>query len=166
MVNGRRTPTQPSLPNQQGMRGMQNGADVEDERMVDAEPMRSRSRQAEQQREIRRMEVSEEYPPSNLPPQQPLQNQRFFNREPESANGVPRPSLEANKERSPIHAQQVQQLEDLKTQHEGLNKQLDAIRSQNAWYASELALAKKLDTSSIRHQVLLMRSLSTMKSSH
>ncbi|KAL9637893.1 MAG: hypothetical protein Q9204_001697 [Flavoplaca sp. TL-2023a] len=143
MVNGRRTPTQHSLPNQQGMRGTHNGADAEDERMVDAEPMRSRSRQAEQQREIRRMEVSEEYPPSNLPSQQPLQNQRSFNREYESSGGMPRPSFEANKERSPIHAQQLQQLEDLKTQQEGLNEQLDAVRSQNAWYASELALAKK-----------------------
>ncbi|CAO1600124.1 Negative regulator of mitotic exit [Xanthoria calcicola] len=143
MVNGRRTPTQQTLPNQQGMRGMPNGADLEEERMVDAEPMRSRSRQAEQQREIRRMENSEEYPPNNMPPQQPLQNQRSFNRDYESSNGMPRPSLEANKERSPVSTQQVQQLEDLKMQHEGLSKQLDVIRSQNAWYASELALAKK-----------------------
>ncbi|KAI4284968.1 MAG: hypothetical protein L6R38_001035 [Xanthoria sp. 2 TBL-2021] len=143
MVNGRRTPTQQTLPNQQGMRGMPNGADLEEERMVDAEPMRSRSRQAEQQREIRRMEVSEEYPPTSVPPQQPLQNQRSFNREYESPNGMPRPSLEANKERSPVYAQQSQQLEDLQVQHEGLNKQLDVVRSQNAWYASELALAKK-----------------------
>ncbi|KAL8924824.1 MAG: hypothetical protein Q9172_002488 [Xanthocarpia lactea] len=143
MVNGRRTPTQQSLPSQQGMRGVPNGADPEDERMFDAEPMRSRSRQAEQQREIRRMEGPEEYPPSNIPVQQPLQNQRSFNKEYEPPDGISRPSLEANKERSPLHAQQAQQLEDLKRQHEGLNQQLDVVRSQNAWYASELALAKK-----------------------
>ncbi|KAL8995541.1 MAG: hypothetical protein Q9169_004743 [Polycauliona sp. 2 TL-2023] len=144
MVNGRRTPTQQPISNQQGVRGMPTGADSEEERMVDAEPMRSRSRQAEQQREIRRMEASDEYPPSNLPPQQPpLHNQKSFNREFEPPHGMRRPSLEANKERSPMHAQQLQQLEDLKSQHESLNQQLEAVRNQNAWYASELALAKK-----------------------
>ncbi|KAL8767492.1 MAG: hypothetical protein Q9209_005999 [Squamulea sp. 1 TL-2023] len=143
MINGRRTPTQQPLPFQQGMRGMPNGMDPEEERMVDAEPIRSRSRQAEQQRETRRMEGFEEYPPSNIPSQQPLQNQRSFNKEYESPNEMPRPSFEANKERSTIHAQQLQQLEDLKMKHEGLNKQLDVVRRQNAWYASELSLAKK-----------------------
>ncbi|KAL8778807.1 MAG: hypothetical protein Q9213_007242 [Squamulea squamosa] len=143
MVNGRRTPIQQSLPSQQGMRGLPNGMDPEEERLVDAEPMRSRSRQAEQQREIRRTDCSEEYPPSNIPSQQPLQDQRSFNKEYDSPSEMPRPSFEANRERSPIHAQQLQQLEDLKMKHEGLNKQLDVVRRQNAWYASELALAKK-----------------------
>ncbi|KAL8683432.1 MAG: hypothetical protein Q9186_000585 [Xanthomendoza sp. 1 TL-2023] len=143
MVNGRRTPTQQSQQNQPAVRGMPNGMDPDEERMIDAEPMRSRSRQAEQQREIRRLENPEQYPPSKPPQQQSLQNQRSFNREYESPNSITRPSLDTNRERSPIHAQQLQQLEDLKMQQEGLNKQLDVVRSQNAWYASELALAKK-----------------------
>ncbi|KAL8808276.1 MAG: hypothetical protein Q9200_004326 [Gallowayella weberi] len=143
MVNGRRTPTQHSQPNQPAVRGMPNGVDPDEERFIDAEPMRSRSRQAEQQREMRWLENPEQYPPSKIPQQQPLQNQRSFNKEYESPGSNTRPSLDTNRERSPIHAQQLQQLEDLKTQQEGLNKQLDVVRSQNAWYASELALAKK-----------------------
>ncbi|KAL8704230.1 MAG: hypothetical protein Q9201_002607 [Fulgogasparrea decipioides] len=141
MVNGRRTPTQQPQPVQQPLRTMPNGVDPEEARLPSLEQTRSRSRQAEQQSTI---EGSDDYlPESHIHQQQPLQNQRSFNREYESPNQKTRPSHEASRERSPIHAQQLQQLEDLKTQQEGLHKQLEVVKNQNAWYASELALAKK-----------------------
>ncbi|KAL8708094.1 MAG: hypothetical protein Q9220_006947 [cf. Caloplaca sp. 1 TL-2023] len=138
MVNGRHTPNQQMQPNQQGLREMPNGMDYDDSSIITAEPMRSRSRQAEQHR----LEGPNQYPSSNID-QRPLQNQRSFNKEHTGPSGIPRPSLESSKERSPIQAQQSQQLEDLKLQQESLQKQLDVVRSQNAWYTSELALAKK-----------------------
>ncbi|KAL9004384.1 MAG: hypothetical protein Q9188_002800 [Gyalolechia gomerana] len=152
MVNGRRTPSQQPQHMQQPMRPMPNGIDPEEARMANTEPVRSRSRQAEQQSF---MEDPDEYPTSNIQPQQPLQNQRSFTKEYESPSGMPRPSYEANKDRSPTQtqqqapqqaqqqAQQLQQFEDLKVQQEGLQKHLEVVRNQNAWYASELALAKK-----------------------
>ncbi|KAL8990405.1 MAG: hypothetical protein Q9177_000935 [Variospora cf. flavescens] len=140
MVNGRRTPTQQAQPVQQSMRPLPNGMDAEEARMGNAEPVRSRSRQTEQQRF---MEGPEDYPGPTLQPQQPLQNQRSFNRDYDGPAGMARPSQEANRERTPLLAQQQQQLEELKMQHEGLNRQLNVLRNQNAWYASELVLAKK-----------------------
>ncbi|KAI4192897.1 MAG: hypothetical protein LQ346_004096 [Caloplaca aetnensis] len=151
MVNGRRTPTQQSV--QQPMRQLPNGMDPEESWMGHAEPMRSRSRQAEQQQQQQQqqafMEGPDDYPAPTVQQrqQQPLQKQRSFN---DSPGGIPRPSYEANKERSPMQTQQLQQLEDAKmqledakSQQEALDKQLDVVRSQNAWYASELVLAKK-----------------------
>ncbi|KAL8715662.1 MAG: hypothetical protein Q9225_006338 [Loekoesia sp. 1 TL-2023] len=140
MVNGRRTPTQQPQYMQQSMRPMPNGMDPEEARMTNDEPVRSRSRQAEQQTF---MEGPDDYPASNIQTQQPLQTQRSFNKDYEAPDGVPRPSTEVNRERSPVQAQQLRQLEDLKMQQEGMQKQLDIVRKQNAWYTSELALAKK-----------------------
>ncbi|KAI4091333.1 MAG: hypothetical protein LQ344_004193 [Seirophora lacunosa] len=141
MVNGRRTPNQqPQLIQQQPIRAVPNGMDLEEARPGNAEPMRSRSRQAEQQTF---MEGPDEYSAPGMQPQQPLHNQRSFNRDHEAATSMPRPSHEASRERSPLQAQQLQQLEELKMQQEGLNRQLDVVRNQNAWYASELVLAKK-----------------------
>ena len=140
MVNGRRTPNQQPQSIQQPMRSMPNGMDPDEARMTNIEPTRSRSRQTEQQT---MMENPDDYAVSNSHPQQPLQHQRSFNRDYEGQGEMPRPSYEATKERSPIQAQQLQQIEDLKTQQEGLQKQLEVVRNQNAWYASELTLAKK-----------------------
>lgn len=148
MVNGRRTPTQQPQPNPQSMRPMPNGVDPEEARMTNVEPVRSRSRQAEQQPFVG---GPDDYPaPTMQQQQQPLQGQRSFNREYDGPSGMPRPSYDANTERSPLQAQQLKQLEDVKMQledakmqQEGLNKQLENSQNQNAWYASELALAKE-----------------------
>lgn len=150
MVNGRRTPNQQPQYIQQPMRSMPNGVDPEEARMISPEAGRSRSRQAEQQSF---MDDPDDYPTSNIQSQQqqPLQNQRSFNKEYDSPSGMPRPSYETNKDRSPTQtqqqaqqqAQQQQQFENLKAQQEGLQKQLEVVRNQNAWYASELILAKK-----------------------
>ncbi|KAL8917370.1 MAG: hypothetical protein Q9208_007988 [Pyrenodesmia sp. 3 TL-2023] len=151
--NGRRTPTQPIQPMQQPVRPLPNGMDSEESRMGHAEPMRSRSRQADQQQQQQTfMEGPDDYPAPSVQQQQqqPLEKQRSFNRDYDGPGGMPRPSYEANRVRSPLQAQQLQQLEDAKMQledakmqQERLNKQLDVVRSQNAWYASELGLAKE-----------------------
>ncbi|KAL8686912.1 MAG: hypothetical protein Q9218_006773 [Villophora microphyllina] len=152
MVNGRHTPTQQPQPMQQPMRTMPNGINPEEARKPSLEQTRSRSRQAEQQRSLERLDDS---PASSNHQQQhqPLQNQRSFNRDYESPSQMSRPSNDISRERSPTQtqtqqqaqqqAQQLQQLEDLKKQQEGLQKQLEVVRNQNAWYASELSLAKK-----------------------
>lgn len=139
MVNGRRTPNQQPPPVQQPMRPMPNGINPEDSRIADAEPVRSRSRQAEQPSF---MEEPDDYPAANAQQQPPLQNQRSYDRDFETPVGMPRPSYEGNRERSPTQAQQSKQIEDLRLQQENLGKQLETVRSQNAWYASELTLAK------------------------
>ncbi|KAL8967680.1 MAG: hypothetical protein Q9183_002803, partial [Haloplaca sp. 2 TL-2023] len=142
MVNGRRTPTQQPQPVQQSMRAMPNGADAEDARMANVEPTRSRSRQAEQQSPL---EGANDFAsaPMMQQQQQPVQKQQSFSRDHDSPSQLSRPSYETNRDRSPMQAQHMQQLEDLKTQQDGLQKQLEVVRSQNAWFASELALARK-----------------------
>ena len=142
MVNGRRTPTQQPQPVQQPMRTMPNGVDAEDARMANVEPTRSRSRQTEQQSPL---EGANDFAsaPMMQQQQQPLQNQRSFSRDHESPSQLSRPSYETNRERSPMQAQHMQQLEDLQMQQDGLQKQLEVVRSQNGWFASELALARK-----------------------
>ncbi|KAL8638736.1 MAG: hypothetical protein Q9228_004135, partial [Teloschistes exilis] len=140
MVNGRHTPTQQSQPVQQPLRTMPNGIYPDEARKASLDQTRSRSRQAEQQTSLDRLDDS---PASNIQQQQPLQNQRSFNRDYESPGQMSRPSNDLSRERSPVQAQQLQQLEDLKMQQEGLQKQLEKVRNQNAWYASELSLAKK-----------------------
>ncbi|KAI4162765.1 MAG: hypothetical protein LQ342_003652 [Letrouitia transgressa] len=134
MVNGRRTPNlQPQSRNQSAMGN-------EESRMMNGEVVRSRSRQADHQGSL---EGIDDFPTSNSQQQQ-LQKQISFNRDYDGPNALPRPSNDLGiRDRSPIQAQQMQQLEDLKAQHDGLSKQLEATRSQNAWYASELALARK-----------------------
>ncbi|KAI4235516.1 MAG: hypothetical protein LQ352_008086, partial [Teloschistes flavicans] len=140
MVNGRHTPTQQTQPVQQPLRTMPNGIYPDEARKASLDQTRSRSRQAEQQTSLDRLDDS---PASNIQQQQPLQNQRSFNRDYESPSQISRPSNDLGRERSPMQAQQLQQLEDLKMQQEGLHKQLEVVRNQNAWYASELSLAKK-----------------------
>ncbi|KAL8838292.1 MAG: hypothetical protein Q9170_002189 [Blastenia crenularia] len=152
-VNGRRTPNQqtPQMqqPVQQPMRPMPNGIEPEEAQMTNPESVRSRSRQAEQQAfmespgDYSNSSMQTQQPLQPQQPQQPLQNQRSFNRDYEAPGGMGRPPYETNKERSPIQAQQLQQLEELKMQQEGLQKQLEVVKNQNAWYVSELVLAKK-----------------------
>ncbi|KAL9603564.1 MAG: hypothetical protein Q9219_001067 [cf. Caloplaca sp. 3 TL-2023] len=140
MVNGRRTPNQQPQQSQQPMRSMPNGVDLEEARTMAAEPVRSRSRQAEQQTF---MEDPEDYPTPKTLPQQSSQHQRPLNREYEAPSRTGRPSNEVSAERSPVLAQQSQQIKELKAQQEGLQNQLEEVKNQNAWYASELTLAKK-----------------------
>ncbi|KAL9611684.1 MAG: hypothetical protein Q9167_003679 [Letrouitia subvulpina] len=134
MVNGRRTPNQ--QPQSRNHSAMGN----EESRMMNGEALRSRSRQTDQQGSL---EGIDDFPTSNSQQQQ-LQKQISFNRDYDGPSAIPRPSNDLGmRDRSPIQAQQMQQLEDLKAQHDGLSKQLEASKSQNAWYASELALARK-----------------------
>ena len=138
MINGRRTPTQPPQQQQASMRTMTNGMDPDDVRCINGEPTRSRSRQTEQQNPL---DGIDDFPTLNS--QQQQQDERSFGREHEIPQGMSHLPSEINSDRSPMQAQQQQQLDNLRTQQEGLSKQLDVVRSQNAWYASELALAKK-----------------------
>ena len=157
-VNGRRTPTQQA--SQQGQRPPQGySGEEEDQSRYDPLPGRSRSRQGTQGHSP--MEEANHFA---LPNQQ--QHRQATNQH-EQANDVATRSVNPRNDPAvPLqHLQQLQsqhqglqsQHEGLQTEHQGLqnlledlqNKQqtlqqeLEAAESRNAWYASELALAKK-----------------------
>ena len=157
VVNGRRTPTQQPMqqpvqqPTQQPSRLMNQIADDDEAENYDPSA-RSRSRQAAQEAPL---DEIDQFPAAGS--QQP---RSFYNRYDNSSdssmrnnriqkdeNSVPRQQLEQLQSQ---HQGLQNQLEGLQDQHEGLQgeqddlkQELEAAKSRNAWYASELALARK-----------------------
>lgn len=157
VVNGRRTPTQPTQqpvqrPVQQSQRFGNPSIDDDEPQRYDQSGVRSRSRQAVQEAPL---DEIDQFPTAG--PQQPRQYNTQY-------GAVNDPSVRNNKIQRDENAVPRQQLEQLQTQHQGLQTQhealkdqydgiqneqqdltqeLDAAKSRNAWYASELALARK-----------------------
>lgn len=157
VVNGRRTPTQQPMqqpvqqPTQQPSRLMNQIADDDEAENYDPSA-RSRSRQAAQEAPL---DEIDQFPAAGS--QQP---RSFYNRYDNSSdssmrnnriqkdeNSVPRQQLEQLQSQ---HQGLQNQLEGLQDQHEGLQgeqndlkQELEAAKNRNAWYASELALARK-----------------------
>ena len=129
ITNGRRTPTQiqPSkltnLATEAPGSPMNEGMD------------RSRSRQARQQASL----DSIDEPSPHFAAQQSAGPPQY-----DGADDFPVTSGIADKGSHPVPTEpHAQQLERFTQQHDALTEELDAVRSRNAWYASELALARK-----------------------
>lgn len=158
VVNGRRTPTQQPIqqpiqrPIQQPQRLAKQVTDDEEPQRYDLTTARSRSRQAAQEAPL---DEIDQFPTAGS--QQPRQYNTLYgavnepsirnNKVQREENSVPRQQLEQLQNQ---HQGLQNQLEGLKDEHEGLQseqqdlkKELDAAQSRNAWYASELALARK-----------------------
>ena len=157
VVNGRRTPTQQPMqqPVQQQMqqpsRLMNQVTEDEDVQKYNSSA-RSRSRQAAQEPpldEIDQFPAAGSQQPRSFynrydsPSESPMRN----NSSQKDENAVPRQQHEQLQSQ---HQGLQNQLEGLQDQHEGLRgeqedlkKELEAAKSRNAWYASELALARK-----------------------
>ena len=150
IMNGRRTPT----AQQQPQRVMSPMVDAEEAQIMDAGGARSRSRQAAPEDSY---EDLQNFPaPSQQPPREPSpfddgpdetppssrnyirqESRNQESRDQESRNIV-RPDIP-----DPEETRQRQQLEDLANQQEALIGELDAMRNRNAWFESELALARE-----------------------
>ena len=147
-VNGRRTPQQGPQPSR-----LQNVEDDESPKF-DPNAGRSRSRLANQE------PGTEEF--NAFRNNNPVQNSRSPNNQPEmSADLNSNRSLGPSKNDTGVSLSQLQQIQSqhqglqsqhqglqsehqgLQSQHENVQRELDAAKSRNAWYASELALAKK-----------------------
>ena len=156
-VNGRRTPTQQQA--QQGQRYQGLPGEEDDQQRYDPQTGRSRSRQGTHGHSP--MDDVNQFPAPNQQQQRSLNNQYEQPNDLALRNSAPR-----NDPSVPL--QQLQQLQNqhqglqsqhdgLQTEHQGLRTQhedlqgkqlqlhqeLEAAKSRNAWYASELALAKK-----------------------
>ena len=157
-VNGRRTPTQQQGQQTQRYQGLPGEDD--DQQRYDSQTGRSRSRQGTQGQSP--MDDANQLSAPN-----PQQQQRSLNNQYEQSSDL---ALRNNAMRNDpsVPLQQLQLLQNqhqglqnqheglqtehqsLRNQHEGLQgvqqqlqDELEAARSRNAWYASELALAKK-----------------------
>ena len=164
-VNGRRTPTQQPIqqpiqrPMQQAQRFVPQSVEDEDPQRFDQPGARSRSRQAAQEDSL---EEIDQFP--NAGSQQPRQyNTPYganndpsfrYDRGPIDEDSIPRQQLDQLQAQHHGLQKQLEgfqhQLGDLRDQNEGLqneqqvlNHNLEAAKSRNAWYASELALARK-----------------------
>ena len=147
-VNGRRTPQQQQ---QQQQQSRFQSAEEEDSQRYDPNAVRSRSRQAHET-------IPEDvntFRSNNVGQIKPVTNQVNEPNEPSLRNNV------AAKTEPSVPLQQLSliqnqhqglqsQHEELQTQHKGLRNQheevqqeLETSRNRNAWYASELALARK-----------------------
>lgn len=136
IVNGRRTPQQQQQPQQQphSQTGVDTMLDMEDPQQSMNGAFRSRSRQAADEdsyEDLRR------YPQPS--PQQPRDDRSHDD------TLVEHPSSKVLRQEgaSEQELRQQQQLEELASQQESLISELESARSRNAWYASELALARK-----------------------
>ena len=155
VVNGRRTPTQ--QPIQQPLqRGMQQPQRFPNQYQDEDEPQRydpamSRSRQAPQEATLEEIDqfpaVGTQQPSRPYNTQYGAVNDPRNNKPQREENALPRQQYEQLQNQ---HQGLQTQLEGLKGQHEGLQtehgdlkQELEAAKSRNAWYASELALAKK-----------------------
>ena len=140
-VNGRRTPQQGAQPSR-----LQNVQDDESPKF-DPNAGRSRSRLANQEPGT---EESNTYRNNN-----PVQNNRPPNNQSEmGADPNSNRNLGSSKNDTGVSLTQFQQIQSqhqglqsehqgLQSQHENAQRELEAAKSRNAWYASELALAKQ-----------------------
>ena len=128
--NGRRTPTQMQQQNRMGNAAM----NVEESHMMNGGVIRSQSRQAQQ-------DFSDGI--DEFPAPQSQQNRPYLNQ----YDGADDASDSAERSETPEPARPskeiTDQLEELADQNSELAQELEVSRSRNAWYASELALARK-----------------------
>lgn len=132
MVNGRRTQQQQQQPQQQPQiqKRVDTMPDMEDPQQSMNGAYRSRSRQAADE---------ESYGFPQPSPQQPRDDSSYDD------TVVEHPPSKTHRQIGPSEQElrQQQQLEELASQQEALLSELESTRSRNAWYASELALARK-----------------------
>ena len=135
VVNGRQTPQQQHQQQQQQSPKLSSMLpDMEDPQQSMNEAVRSRSRQAANQDSY---EDLRSFPqPSS---HQPRASSPYDN----GGNETPPPKTAKHQETTEEELRQQQQLEELASQQEALISELENARNRNAWYASELALAKK-----------------------
>ena len=148
-VNGRRTPQQQQGPQ---LSRLQN---VEDDESPKLDPSvgRSRSRQATQEAPL---EETNPYRNNNQPQNRSPNAQYEGLSEPPSSRNVSTSKVDPSVPLTQFQQVQTQhqglqsqhqglqtEHQDLQSQHENLQRELEAAKSRNAWYASELGLAKK-----------------------
>lgn len=119
---------------QQQSRSGNAAANFEEPQTTDGGAARSRSRQAQQDFS----DGIDEFPAPQSQQHRPVINQY---------DGADEANDHSERTESPVQVnpskETTHQLEDLTTQNENLLEELEASRSRNAWYASELALARK-----------------------
>lgn len=162
VMNGRRTPT----AQQQPQKGMNPMADPVEAQIMDAGGGRARSRQAapgDSYEDLQKFpapnhqparepspfdDSADEIPSSQNNMRQDSRNQESRNQE---SRNIVRPNIP-----DPEETRQRQQLEDLANQQEALISELEAARTRNAWFESELALAREAgyQPSSSQHSFL------------
>lgn len=130
VLTGQRTPTQA----QQQPRAGNATVNAEEPQTMDGGAVRSRSRQAQQ-------DLSDDI--DDFPAPQSQQHRPFLNQ----YDGADETNKSTGRNESPAEVQpskdMTNRLEDLTNQNDDLLEELEASRSRNAWYASELALARK-----------------------
>lgn len=128
-VNGRLTPHQ--QPMQQPPNFVSTMRENEDPQRMNEDPIRSRSRQAahepfaDENIEVSKSNVQQERPTPEL------------HKDRDNSSLVKDGAMRS--EVSPT----AQQLAEINSQHESLLQEFEAAKSRNAWYASELSLARK-----------------------
>ncbi|KAI9703227.1 MAG: Negative regulator of mitotic exit [Candelina mexicana] len=134
IMNGRRTPTQ-QQPSRIGMRSRE--ADVVSP-IAESQP-RSGSRQVRQQGSIDSID--------NVPASQPSHERQYQPKSDEPISQSPEraepPTDEYQHTPYPSDPEMARVPTGTEHQSEALKQELDAAKSRNAWYASELALARK-----------------------
>ncbi|KAL8827035.1 MAG: hypothetical protein Q9191_003432 [Dirinaria sp. TL-2023a] len=128
VVNGRRT------PQQQAPKFSGTVAEMEDPQRSMNEAVRSRSRQAANQ---------DSYEDLRSFPQPSSHQPRAVSPYDDRTDETPPSKTPQPQEPTEEELRQQQQLEELASQQEALISELENARNRNAWYASELALAKK-----------------------
>ena len=132
VVNGRRTPQQ--QPQQQAPKFAGAVPEMEDPQRSMNEAVRSRSRQAANQ---------DSYEDLRSFPQPSSHQPRVTSPYDDTTDETPPSKTPQPQEPTEEELRQQQQLEELAGQQEALISELENARNRNAWYASELALAKK-----------------------
>ena len=130
ILNGRRTPTQM----QQQTRSGNAAVNVEEPQTMNGGAVRSRSRQAQQ-------DFSDGI--DDFPAPQSQQHKPFLNQYDMADDTTESIERSISPEQIKPSKEMTDQLEDLSSQKEILLQELEASRTRNAWYASELALARK-----------------------
>lgn len=130
IVNGRHTPHQQPL--QQPLSLVTTLRENGDLPRSNEDPIRSRSRQAAHEPFA---DEHNELSRSNIQQQRPSSPERY--KDPDNPSTVK--DRATTREVSPT----AQQLAEINSQHEALLKEFEAAKSRNAWYASELSLARK-----------------------
>lgn len=128
VVNGRQTPHQ--QPMQQSSNLVTGMRENDDPQRLNEDSIRSRSRQAAHET----LADDNEFSRSNIQQQHPSPE---YDKDPDSSSPVKDGAMTS--EVSPTG----QQLAEIKSRHEALLKEFEAAKSRNAWYASELSLARK-----------------------
>ena len=134
-VNGRRTPQQQQGPQPSRLQNV----DDDESSKFDPNAGRSRSRQATQEAPP---EETNLYRNNNQPQNRSPNTQYESFAEPPTSRNVSASKVDPSVPLTQL--QQVQtQHQGLQSQHESLQRELEVAKNRNAWYASELALAKK-----------------------